>query len=39
MVRCEVCTKWQHAVCFGFLASETVPEKHYCDVCAEVRWL
>ena len=33
MVKCEICTTWQHGVCFGFLCNDDVPEKHYCDQC------
>jgi protein-arginine kinase activator protein McsA len=30
-----VCSVWQHAVCFGLLQEEDVPEFHVCDQCAQ----
>lgn len=35
MVLCAVCQVWQHAVCFGFLEEELVPEQHICILCAK----
>ncbi|XP_065174734.1 HORMA domain-containing protein 1-like [Sycon ciliatum] len=33
MIKCEVCSHWQHGVCFGFLCNDDVPEQHFCDQC------
>ena len=35
MVLCGVCNVWQHAVCFGLLQEEDVPEFHVCEQCAQ----
>ncbi len=35
MIRCGECTKWQHAICFGFLDVAEVPELHICEQCAK----
>lgn len=35
MVLCAVCQVWQHAVCFGFLEEESVPDQHVCILCAK----
>lgn len=34
MVLCALCQVWQHAVCFGFLQEESVPEQHVCILCS-----
>ena len=35
MVLCGVCKVWQHAVCFGLLREDDVPELHICEQCAQ----
>ena len=35
MVLCGVCNVWQHAICFGLLQEEDVPEFHVCEQCAQ----
>jgi hypothetical protein len=37
MIVCDVCSTWQHAVCFRIIDEEHAPEEHVCNVCAKVR--
>ena len=36
MVICDVCKKWQHAVCYQILQDSDAPERHVCHVCGNV---
>ena len=36
MIVCDICSLWQHAVCFCILDEEHAPEEHVCDTCAKV---
>ena len=36
MIKCGICKLWQHAICFGFLDEEAVPDLHVCRVCSKV---
>ena len=36
MIVCDICSLWQHAVCFCILDEEHAPEEHVCDACAKV---
>ena len=36
MIKCGICKLWQHAICFGFLDEEAVPDLHVCTVCSKV---
>ncbi|XP_076450095.1 uncharacterized protein LOC143286420 [Babylonia areolata] len=35
MIVCDVCSQWQHAVCFCILSEEHAPEEHVCDSCVK----
>ncbi|XP_070557964.1 uncharacterized protein [Ptychodera flava] len=35
MINCEACNYWQHAICFGMLEEDEVPDVHICDLCAD----
>jgi len=35
MVLCAHCNTWQHAICYGLLSEDVVPEQHICDKCSD----
>ncbi|XP_071539577.1 uncharacterized protein [Panulirus ornatus] len=34
MILCDICSNWQHAVCFGVLDESEAPPHHICEACA-----
>lgn len=38
-VLCDICFRWQHCVCMGFLSNDEVPEDEYkCYYCDSSKW-
>ncbi|GEQ68089.1 hypothetical protein JCM33374_g1755 [Metschnikowia sp. JCM 33374] len=38
-IQCDVCFRWQHCSCMGYLTNEEVPEDEYkCYYCDEMKW-
>lgn len=38
-IQCDVCFRWQHCLCMGFMTSEEVPEAEYqCYYCDKAKW-
>ena len=35
MILCALCKTWQHAVCYGIIDADAVPETHHCVDCAQ----
>eukprot|EP01117_Protostelium_nocturnum_P016721 TRINITY_DN6684_c0_g1_i4.p1 TRINITY_DN6684_c0_g1~~TRINITY_DN6684_c0_g1_i4.p1 ORF type:complete len:1574 (+),score=500.65 TRINITY_DN6684_c0_g1_i4:183-4904(+) len=38
MVQCDSCGTWQHTNCIGYVKTEFLGSKHYCDQCLEDSW-
>ncbi|CEP63637.1 uncharacterized protein LALA0_S08e07184g [Lachancea lanzarotensis] len=32
-IQCDLCNRWQHAVCYGIRDIETAPDDHLCSTC------
>ncbi|KAG7191366.1 uncharacterized protein KQ657_003487 [Scheffersomyces spartinae] len=38
-IQCDICFRWQHCLCMGFMTSEEVPEDEYkCYYCDPNKW-
>ncbi|OBA23300.1 hypothetical protein METBIDRAFT_76339 [Metschnikowia bicuspidata var. bicuspidata NRRL YB-4993] len=38
-IQCDVCFRWQHCSCMGYLTNKEVPEDEYkCYYCDELKW-